>query len=145
MKLSIFKNPKFSEPEVILNYSEETEEVNKLIETLNSLNNTIQCFKNSSNFNIKLNDIYYFESVDERSYVYTKDNVYECKEKLYTIEEIFKNTSIVRVSKSCILNITKLKSVKPFINGKFEATMLSGEKIIINRHYVSAFKKKFNI
>lgn len=145
MKLSIFKNPKFSEPEVILNYSEETEEVNKLIETLNSLNNTIQCFKNSSNFNIKLNDIYYFESVDERSYVYTKDNVYECKEKLYTIEEIFKNTSIVRVSKSCILNITKLKSVRPFINGKFEATMLSGEKIIINRYYVSDFKKKFNI
>ena len=42
MKLSIFKNPKFSEPEVILNYSEETEEVNKLIDTLNSLNNTIQ-------------------------------------------------------------------------------------------------------
>ena len=145
MRLSIFKNPKFSEPEVILNYSEETEEVNKLIETLNSLNNTIQCFKNSSNFNIKLNDIYYFESVDERSYVYTKDNVYECKEKLYTIEEIFKNTSIVRVSKSCILNITKLKSVRPFINGKFEATMLSGEKIIINRHYVSDFKKRFNI
>ena len=84
MRLSIFKNPKFSEPEVILNYSEETDEVNKLIETLNSLNNTIQCFKNDSNFNIKLNDIYYFESVDERSYVYTKDNVYECKEKLYT-------------------------------------------------------------
>ena len=144
MRLSIFKNPKFSEPEVILNYSEETDEVNKLIETLNSLNNTIQCFKNGSNFNIKLNDIYYFESVDERSYVYTKDNVYECKEKLYTIEETFKSTSIVRVSKSCILNITKLKSVRPFINGKFEATMLSNE-IIINRHYVSAFKKKFNI
>ena len=100
MRLSIFKNPKFSEPEVILNYSEETDEVNKLIETLNSLNNTIQCFKNGSNFNIKLNDIYYFESVDERSYVYTKDNVYECKEKLYTIEETFKSTSIVRVSKS---------------------------------------------
>lgn len=54
MRLSIFKNPKFSEPEVILNYSEETDEVNKLIETLNSLNNTIQCFKNDSNFNIKL-------------------------------------------------------------------------------------------
>ena len=103
-------------------------------------------FKNKIGYQkIDVQDIYYFESVDERSYVYTKDNVYECKEKLYTIEETFKNTSIVRVSKSCILNITKLKSVRPFINGKFEATMLSNEKIIINRHYVSAFKKKFNI
>lgn len=145
MKFSIFRNEKYTEPEVILNYSEETNEVKSIIEILNSFSNSIQCYKDSSNFNIKLNDIYYFESVDERSYVYTKENVYECKEKLYTIEEMFKNTSVVRVSKSCILNITKLKSVRPFINGKFEATMLSGEKIIINRHYVSDFKKKFNI
>lgn len=145
MKLSIFKNPKFSEPEVILNYGEDTTETKNLIETLNLFAHSIQCFKDNSNYNISLKDIYYFESVDERSYVYTKENVYECKQKLYTIEELFKDTSIIRVSKSCILNITKLKSVRPFINGKFEATMLSGEKIIINRHYVSAFKKKFNI
>ena len=71
--------------------------------------------------------------------------MFDCKHKLYTLEKMFADTSFIRVSKSCILNIAKLKSVRPFINGKFEATLRNEEKIIINRHYVADFKKKFGL
>ena len=78
--------------------------------------------------------------------------MYESNLKLYELEEQLKNTSYIRVSKSIILNIEKLQSVKPLINGKLEANLknnekilINNEKILINRHYVPEFKKKFGI
>ena len=77
--------------------------------------------------------------------MYTEKTVYRCKEKLYELEELLENSSFVRISKSCILNIDYLESVKAVFNGKLEALLSNGEKVIINRHYVSAFKKKFGL
>lgn len=145
MKLNIFKRAEFTEPEVTLKYSEETPQIENLIDTLRIFCQSIQAEKNGSNHTITLDEIFYIESVDEKSYIYTKDDVFDCKHKLYTLEKMFQDTSFIRVSKSCILNIARLKSVRPFINGKFEATMRNGEKIIINRHYVADFKKKFGL
>ncbi len=145
MKLNILKRAEFSEPEVTLTYSEETPQIENLIDTLRIFCRSIQAEKDGSSHNITLDEVFYIESVDEKCYIYTKADVYESKHKLYTLEEKFCDTSFIRISKSCILNIAKLKSVKPFINGKFEATMQNDEKIIINRHYVSAFKKKFGV
>ena len=68
--------------------------------------------------------------------------VFSSDKKLYELEEQFKDSSFVRISKACILNIDHLDSVKVLINGRLEARLLNGEKLIINRHYVSAFKKK---
>ena len=67
------------------------------------------------------------------------------KNRVSELEEQLKNTSYIRVSKSIILNIEKLQSVKPLINGKLEANLKNNEKILINRHYVPEFKKKFGI
>ncbi len=145
MKLNILKCFEASEPEITLKYSEETPQIENLIDTLRIFCRSIHAEKDGSSHNITLDEVFYIESVDEKSYIYTKADVYECKYKLYTLEEMLEDTSFIRVSKSCILNIAKLKSVRPFINGKFEATMQNGEKIIINRHYVSAFKKKFGV
>lgn len=145
MKLKILRDEKFTEPCVTIEYSEETKQINDIIEMVKLFGNTIQAELNGSSYNLNLKDIYYFESVDDNSYIYTKSDVYNTQYKLYKIEEFVKNTSFVRISKSCIVNITKMKSVKPFLNGRFEATLLNGEKLIINRHYVAGFKKKFGI
>lgn len=145
MKINIFKDTRYIEPEVTVKYYEETQEINTLFQSLHSFCNSVQCSSKGETYNIGLYHIFYFESVEEKTFVYTENEVYECKHKLYELDEMFHDTSYVRVSKSCIVNIMKMKSVRPFINGKFEATMINGEKIIINRHYVADFKKKFNI
>lgn len=145
MKLNIFKCSEATEAEITLKYSEETPQIENLIDTLRIFCRSIQAEKDGSSHTITLDEVFYIESVDEKCYIYTKTDLYDCKHKLYTLEEMLEDTSFIRISKSCILNIAKLKSVRPFINGKFEATMQNEEKIIINRHYVSAFKKKFGV
>lgn len=145
MKLRIIRDSKFTEPCVTVEYSQETKQVSEIIEMVRLYGNTIMAELKGSSLNLNLKDIYYFESVDDNSYIYTKNQVYNTSYKLYKIEEMVENSTFVRISKSCIVNITKMESVKPLLNGRFEATMLNGEKLIINRHYVATFKKKFGI
>ena len=71
--------------------------------------------------------------------------MYSSELKLYEIEELLMNTSFVRISKSCILNTDVLDKVKISLNGKMEATLQNGEKVLITRHYVPAFKKKLGL
>lgn len=145
MKLTIIRRPEYTEPEVTLKYADDDPETTRLIDVLNSYCKSITAVKGNNVQNLDIHKIYYFESVDDKTYIYTKDDVYDCKQKLYEIEDAFRDSSFIRISKSCIVNIAKLKSVRPFMNGKFEATMQNGEKMIINRHYVADFKKKFGI
>ena len=83
--------------------------------------------------------------MDERIFIYRQNDVLECRLKLYELEEKLNGTNFLRISKSCILNLNHLESVSPQFDGRFEALLENGEKVIINRHYVKAFKEKFGV
>lgn len=51
----------------------------------------------------------------------------------------------VRVSKSVILNVNKIKSLAPAFGGRYEALLKNGEKIIISRQYVSSLKEVLGV
>jgi DNA-binding LytR/AlgR family response regulator len=40
-----------------------------------------------------------------------------------------------------LLNLMKIKAIKPALNGRFMAILQSGEEIIISRKYVPALKE----
>ena len=90
-------------------------------------------------------DVYYIEAVDNKVFLYTKDNVYESKWKLYEFERDFKNTEFFRASKSVILNRSKIKTLSPAFSGRLEALLLNGERVIISRQYVAVLKQMLRI
>lgn len=90
-------------------------------------------------------DVYYFEAVDNKVFLYTKGKVYETKLKLYELEEQFGYTNFIRVSKSVILNLSKVESFYPEFNGRFEALMKNKERVLISRQYVPELKKRLGI
>ena len=73
-------------------------------------------------------------------FLYTAKQVYETKQKLYELEELLKEKYFLRVSKSLLLNLMKIRSIKPALNGRFLAILQSGEEIIISRKYVPELK-----
>lgn len=89
--------------------------------------------------------IYYIEVVDNKTFLYCKDKFYESKQKLYEIEEYLSGSDLMRASKSVIINLSKIKSLSPALNGRFEATLDNGEKLIISRQYVSDLKKRLGV
>lgn len=89
----------------------------------------------------RLEDVCYFEAVDEKVFAYTEDKVFELKIRLYEVEEAYGAHHFVRCSKSVILNLMKLDSISPALSGRFTAHMKNGEKVIISRQYAPALKK----
>lgn len=94
---------------------------------------------------IEPKQVYYFEAVDNRVFAYCEKWVFEIKKKLYELERQFENTDFIRVSKSVIVNLTKIQRLTPAFNSRFEALLKNGEKIIISRQYVPDMKKKLGI
>ena len=74
-----------------------------------------------------------------------EQKVFEIKQKLYELEEIYKQTDFVRISKSMIVNISKVSKIVPMFNGRLEGVLCNGEKVIISRQYVANLKKKLGI
>jgi len=89
--------------------------------------------------------VYYIEVVDNKTFLYCKDKVYESKQRLYELEEALASVDFLRVSKSVILNLSKIRTLSPALSGRFEATLNNSERVIISRQYVNDLKKRLGI
>lgn len=90
-------------------------------------------------------EIFYFEAVNNKVFLYSEKNMYETRLKLYELEQRYAGTDFLRVSKSVILNLSKVENFYPLFNGRFEALMQNGERIVISRKYVPLLKNKLGI
>lgn len=88
-----------------------------------------------------LEDVYYFEALDEKVFAYTKDQVYELKMRLYEVEQAYEGLHFIRCSKSVVLNLMLLDSISPALSGRFIAHMKNGEKLMISRQYAPRLKQ----
>lgn len=100
----------------------------------------IQAKRNNETYFVDSLDVLYFESVDNRTFLYTDDDVMEVKLRLYELETFLSEKDFIRISKSQIVNINKIKALKPELNRTILATMCNGEQINISRKYVKAIR-----
>jgi DNA-binding LytR/AlgR family response regulator len=145
MKIIIEEAGPEEEDQIIIRCRELDETISKLISEMKMGQKKLAGSKDGIITMIDLVNIYYFEGVDNKVFLYCKQNVYETKLKLYEIEEEYKNTNFFRASKSIILNVTKIKSISPAYSGRFEALLFNGEKIVISRQYVPELKRKLGL
>ena len=47
----------------------------------------------------------------------------------------------LRVSKSVLLNLMKVRAIRPALNSRFTAELITGEQVVITRKYVPELKK----
>lgn len=64
----------------------------------------------------------------------------EVKLRLYELETFLSEKDFIRISKSQIVNINKIKALKPELNRTILATMCNGEQLYISRKYVKAIR-----
>ncbi|WMJ89315.1 LytTR family DNA-binding domain-containing protein [Anaerocolumna sp. MB42-C2] len=145
MRINIEQSKDVNETEITIKCQSQTEEVERIISAIQLLNHTITGKAEGKTYFVKLEDILYFDTVDERVFIYTKNKVYETGLRLYEIEEKFADTSVIRVSKSSILNLMKVEQITPLLNGRIKAILQNEESIIISRQYIHNFKKKLGI
>lgn len=145
MKITIEVPKPGEEDEIIVRCASLDEKMMNLIYSLKSDQDKLTGYVEDKIVKLSPKDIYYFESVDNKVFAYTAKATYEVHKKLYEIEESYSRTDFLRISKSGIVNVSKIAYLKPTLNGRFEATLKNGEKIIISRQYVVNLKEKLGI
>lgn len=148
MLLNLIESIYAEKTSVTIEYRQKDEQVTKLIDYVEHLQDIENCITASADgrmYTISTNDILYIESVDRKTFGYTVDEVYELGLKLYEIEERYKWMDYMRISKSCIVNLKKIHSLKPDFGGKILATMVNDEKLYISRQYASVLKEKLGL
>ncbi|HKM21764.1 MAG TPA: LytTR family DNA-binding domain-containing protein [Lachnospiraceae bacterium] len=138
----IIEETQLDEDEVVIRCNRMSDDILQLISYIKSNKNVIVGYENDHIHRLEPADVYYFEAVDNKVFLYCKKEVYESKQKLYELENELISHNFFRISKSVVVNLSKIKYISPAFNGRFEATMLNGEKVIISRQYVPEFKKK---
>ncbi len=145
MKITIEKDQKYTEPEILVRCEKIDSTLQDIISYIGIAGKTIIGETEGDVCFIPVNDIYYFESVDKNVFIYTNKQVYKSSAKLYILEEQLSDTYFTRISKSILLNLKKLKSVKASKNYTLEGTLINNEKVLISRHYVKEIKKKLGV
>lgn len=141
MKVTIRRILNREEEQVIIECTQITSEVRDIRAYALSKGTALAGMTNANRLErFELQDVYYFEALDEKVFAYTKDKVYEIKSRLYELEETYMAYHFIRCSKSVVINLMLLGSISPALNGRFFAHMKNGEKLIISRQYAAAIK-----
>lgn len=144
-KISITEIGNDQEEEVVIRCHEVNDEVLSIVKKLKKNENIILGSSGSEVFRISVKDIFYIESVDNKTFIYCQNQVFDTKARLYELEEKLAGTKMFRCSKAMILNLAKVRSVAPSMNGRFEARLTNGESVIISRQYVPNLKKRLGM
>lgn len=129
------------EDEIIIKYKTMTEEIENILKYLKNDSNHIIGESRGKKYVLKPSVIYYFESVDNSIFAYTKDGVYEVNSTLNDVENKFSHLGFFRCNKSFVLNINKILSLKSEIGSRINAELINGEHIIVSRRYSKSLRE----
>ena len=60
-----------------------------------------------------------------------------------SIDSSISETDLVRISRTCFMNVSHLKEIMQIKNSHLEAVLDNGEKLIVSRKYLKDIKKIF--
>ncbi|MCM1122351.1 MAG: LytTR family transcriptional regulator [Eubacterium sp.] len=145
MKIEINVDDKFEETCISISCKRLTPELEKLLAMMRILEKQLVAVKDGETFLLDVSEVIYIEAVDRKTFVYTKDGVYESGLRLYELEQQLEECGFCRVSKSCLVRLKAIRSLKSDINRRIRVTLDNGEMIIASRQYADGIKQKLGI
>ena len=142
MKLVINQGLDCDESEVIINCRYMDERLKRLAQYIEQFTFCLEGYRGDELLRVPIEKICYIESVDGRTLLYQEKEVFQSRESLIALEKLLSGTPFVRISKSCLVNISYLHCVRALMNHRMEATLQNGEKLLISRTYINDLKEK---
>lgn len=141
MKIKL-ESAELPETEVIIRGDVTGEEVVALLQFLKKRNSgKLILYKEEEQYLVDADEIVYIEVSGSKVYAYTKQEVYEAKQKLYEIKELLGSRPFAQISKSVIVNINCVKSIQAEFSGNYRCKLKNRkESLTISRKYFKEFK-----
>lgn len=145
MKIEIEVDKNIPDLQITVACKELTPKIEKILAALRMMDNQITGKLGDEIHLLDLAQIIYIESVDRRSFLYTKDQVYESGFRLYELEQKLEEYGFLRVSKSFLICLRNIQTLRTDINRRIRITMSNGEQIIASRQYADELKKRLGV
>jgi len=139
MKLIRTKDESLKENYLELHYNLIDGETERVLERLKEPVRYIEGTAGERKTSVAVTDIFYIETVDRKNFAYTEDACLEVHESLRDFTDEFSGKGFVRIGKSCVVNIHKVKRLEGDLNMRVLIFLKNGEKLIMNRSYRGEF------
>ncbi len=140
-------DPSVTEEEVIIRCGSLNENISRLQRAVSEFGGNrvkLTFFKENVEYFLPVDSVLFFETSGGSVDAHTADDVFQTKFKLYELEELLPR-SFIRVSKSTILNCSRIYSIDKNITSssvvRFEGTY---KQIYVSRSYFKALKQRLD-
>jgi DNA-binding LytR/AlgR family response regulator len=145
MKIEINVDEKIEDTHIRISCKKLTPEIEKMLAAIRILDKQLAVIKDEETFLLDVYQVAYIEAVDRKTFVYTREDVYETTFRLYELEQQLEDCGFFRASKSCIIQLKYVKSLKTDLNRRIRVTLENGEQVIVSRQYAEILKEKLGV
>ena len=139
MRYSIAIEPQIPECHVEIHCSQVNRKVEGILQALVLTETTVAGQAGEETRFIPISQVLYFESVDDKTYLYT------CDLRLYQITEKLDDVGFVRISKSVVANLHHMYAIRRERNRTLTAEMSNGERVQVSRTYLQEIQRKLGV
>ncbi len=145
MKINIRTDNDVKDTEINITCNRLTPEIERLVSLIRVMDMQLTGEKNGHIHILDAGSILYMDTVDKKTFFYTKTEVYESALRLYELEQQLSGTEFFRANKSSIVNFAQIKALKSDLDGRILLTMSNNEKLYVSRQYAPLVKKKLGV
>ena len=142
MKININIDSSCRETEVNITCAVLNDEMEKVLASLRALGFKLTGIKNGQTYFLDASQILYVDTVDKKTFLYTKNDVYETGMRLYELEQHLPPGDFFRAGKSSIINFNRIKSLKADLDGRLIVYLDNDEKLVVSKQYAAFIKNK---
>lgn len=145
LKIEINVNAEYEDTEIKISCARLTPDIEKILATLRMMNRQLTAYREGEVYLLDVSEVFYAESIDRKTFVYTGKEVYESNFRLYELEQQLEECGFFRANKSCVVQLKCIRSLKMDLNRRIRATLENGEQIMISRQYAEELKRKLGV
>ena len=139
MKVKVDVSQQYKEPYVEIHTDKITDDIQRIIDFLNSGDSPIVGLRNEEDMVIlKPEEIYMIRIEDGDTIVYTQNQQYRSRKRLYELSEQLGNR-FMQISKSTLINLLYIDSIEPSFTGLL-LKLKNGNKDYVSRTYLKQLK-----
>ena len=142
MKIVVNQDPSCPETEIIVNCRQADEDLLKLIAMLRVYQQKLAGILEGEQHLLDVKEVLYIDTVDKKTFLYTEKGVYQSALRLYELEEALKEMDFFRAGRSTILNVCRIRSLRPELGRRWLGAMDNGEQVWVSRQYAGELKEK---
>lgn len=145
MKIRI-EQTSVEENEVILRCAQLDDEMLRVLSLLRSgMQKLLVWNEHREMLPLSVSKVVYCETVEEKTFVYTHDGIYQTALSLAELEDRWGDLGLFRAGKSSVVNLHEIQKLKNCGSGRIEALLTTGEKMIISRRYAPMLRERLGL